>query len=58
MGKGEARFSQGFLSAWLIAPEQFERWVDVLAGNDDDPEEYGLLPEWDDIPAVSWLSFY
>jgi hypothetical protein len=50
--------SQDFLARWLIKPAQFERWVNVLAENDDGPPSpcLCLLPQ--EIPAVSWLSFY
>jgi hypothetical protein len=51
------RYSRDFLSRWLITPARFERWVNVLADNDDTPAaELSLRPE--EIPAVSLLSLY
>jgi hypothetical protein len=52
------RTSQDFLTAWLITPARFERWVNVLADNDDPPAAPGLLLRLEELPAVSWLSFY
>ena len=50
--------SQDFPAAWLIAPAQFERCVKVAAGNDNRPDETESFLVVEDIPAVSWLSFY
>jgi hypothetical protein len=52
------RHSQEFLITWLIAPERFERWVNVLADNDDTPATPGLELRPEEIPTVSGLSFY
>ena len=52
------RYPQDFLTRWLIMPAYFERWVNVLADNDDSPAEPGLLLHPVELPAVSWLSFY
>ena len=52
------RYPQDFLTRWLITPAYFERWVNVLADNDDSPAEPGLLLQPVELPAVSWLSFY
>jgi hypothetical protein len=52
------RYSQGFLTEWLITPARFERWVNVLADNDDAPAAPEFSPAPEELPAVSWLSFY
>jgi hypothetical protein len=52
------RYSQDFLTRWLITPAYFERWVNVLADNDDSAAAPELLLRPEEIPAVSWLSFY
>jgi hypothetical protein len=51
------RYSQEFLRRWLITAERFERWVNVLADNDDAPVA-DVSPRPQEIPAVSSLSFY
>jgi hypothetical protein len=52
------RYSQDSLIKWLITPPRFERWVNVLADNDNTPAapELFLCPQ--EIPDVSLLSFY
>jgi hypothetical protein len=52
------RHSQDFLAAWLIPPARFERWVNVLADNDNTPLRPSLGLRLEELPAVSWLSFY
>ncbi len=59
VGRWQVRYSQDFLTKWLIRTAQFERWVNVLADNDNAPavtEVCVRRPE--KIPAVTWLSFY
>ena len=55
---GRMRYSQDFLTKWLIARAQFERWANVLAENDDAPAASDLLLRTQEIPAVNWLSLY
>jgi hypothetical protein len=52
------RYSQDLLAKWLITPARFERWVNVLADNDNAPAAHGLLPPAEELPSASWLSFY
>jgi hypothetical protein len=52
------RYPQDFLRQWLITPAYFERWVNVLADNDDSTAAPGLLLRPEEIPAVSLLSLY
>jgi hypothetical protein len=43
---------------WRVAPEEFDRWVDVLAENDNRPEDDSAAAWPDEIPEVSLLSLY
>jgi hypothetical protein len=52
------RYSQGFVTEWLITPARFERWVNVLADNDNEVAAPELSPAPEELPAVSQLSFY
>lgn len=55
---GKMSYSQDFLSQWLIATAKFECWVNVLADNDNAPAAPELYLRPEEIPSVSWLSFY
>ncbi len=52
------RHSRDFLTKWVIALAQFERWVNVLADNDNAVPPADLSLHAPEIPAVSLLSFY
>jgi hypothetical protein len=52
---GGMRFSKNLLKQWLIEPALFELRVNLLAGNDNVPED--CAPK-EDIPDVSLLSLY
>jgi hypothetical protein len=58
VGRWHVLYSQDFLIRWLIMPALFERWVNVLADNDDMPPAPCLSLPPQEIPAVSWLSLY
>jgi hypothetical protein len=57
-GVGKMRYTQDFLTRWLIPPARFERWVNVLADNDDAPAAPGPLLHPQELASVSLLSFY
>jgi hypothetical protein len=50
-------YTVGFLLRWLIHQDQFDRWVNVLADNDN-LAPAGANLEDETIPAVSLLFFY
>ncbi len=52
---GGTHLAEDLLKQWLIAPALFDRRVNLLASNDNLPED--STPE-EDIPDVSRLSFY
>jgi hypothetical protein len=59
VGRGQVLYSRDFLIGWLIAPAQFERWVNVLADNDNAPAAPESCPRpAEEIPAVTGLSSY
>jgi hypothetical protein len=51
-------YSRDFLIGWLIAPAQFERCANPLADNDNVPAAPELCLRLEEIPAVTWLTFY
>lgn len=51
------RLSTDSLARWLVGRERFDRWVNVLADNDNLPAGGARLQE-ETLPAVSLMSFY
>ena len=46
-----------FLARWLVKRQRFDRWVNVLADNDNLPPSRARLQE-ESLPPVSLMSFY
>jgi hypothetical protein len=51
-------YSQDFLCRWLSAPARFARCANPLADNDNVPAAPELCLRPEEIPAVTWLTFY
>ena len=56
-GQHDMRLSTDSLARWLVGRERFDRWVNVLADNDNLPAGGARLQE-ETLPAVSLMSFY
>ena len=52
------RNAQDSLTRWVSPPAQFERRANVLADNDNEALGTDLRVVPEELPSVSWLSFY